>query len=238
MEMRSELRSVLGGLRAGEGEILEGEYRTKAQHFFDAENVLFYNVGSGCLAGSTRHGLSFARAPTGAPDTKDDLTHYVRYRLVPTPPFPAHPILSGRFIADGYATAQIWAAARRTMGTDIDLRERSFTLYVRIGSSRGRRPASILKSVFDGLISALHAHGGELEPPLMDAIARSSACERVEVARLLSADHGSPLGARTLVRAHGSGVQWNPADDLCRRGTLVVDRVNRGADEVVWALGD
>jgi hypothetical protein len=61
---RDELRAALAVLQAGAGEIVHAVYTSPDTARCDTENVLFYNVGSGALAGAARHGLRFERATT------------------------------------------------------------------------------------------------------------------------------------------------------------------------------
>jgi hypothetical protein len=57
LELRNELRRSLRAMRATTSNVLYGEYAAPEPAFVDLENVLLYNVGSGCYSHLTTKGL-------------------------------------------------------------------------------------------------------------------------------------------------------------------------------------
>ena len=72
---------------------------------------------------------------------------------------------------------------------------------------------SSVKPMLDGLISALHVHDGSHGDHVRAALARYG--DSGDLWEALNDPATSILGCRTLVRPHGPGIAWNPADDLC-----------------------
>jgi len=111
-------------------------------------------------------------------------------------------------------------------------------------------PAKIIKPLVDGVIAALHTHDGtaladvsdrlRAQLPGSDAsdiaqlpgsdasdIAQLPGSDASDIAQRLVDDDAAVLGPRRLVWPRASGVQWNPADDLCVALELRVEPATR-----------
>jgi len=233
LEGKKKLKAELKKLRAREGQHLDALYQSNDTRFFDVENVLFYNVGSGAFGNSCRHGLHFRRQ-TGAPPPRPDggaSEHYHRYAVVDDD--------AGASVANAESAASfsftisslssstkphsVWWAMKQG---DVSVRTPTllagaFALVVDVTAPRGKQPnlSAVLKPLFDGIISALQVD--DAVGPL--AVARLAAMLREDegaVAFMLGNKEHAAIAGGELLNAYRDGVKWNPADDNCWDGRL------------------
>lgn len=231
--MRDALRAELRRLDTGPGETLSARYVSRETALADAENVLLYNVGAGCLRLATRHGVRFERRFADPPDLPGPngwaARHYHRYEIS-TPGLEPPAWRRVRRLASwaavpcpqGWArsAASAWLVARRGASLDLALDPPPRYFAVRLVVTGEVLVASELKPILDGVIAALHGHDGSALETVAARIAAHLGKEEREVGRLLSAGGGA-LGERTLVRPYRGGVQWNPRDEDCVVGELI-----------------
>lgn len=227
-EYRSELRSALRSLQATRGGILYAEYAAPDQGFADLENVLLYNLGSGCYKHLARQGIVCCK--TMSPDE----LHRVRYRSIESSGVPA-PI--GRVLASarltevppGFTPAHWWLAFRERLqleGEVAAMHEGDFGIRVELGSTfSNRRVAPLVKALLDGVIGAVHVHDGSARDHVTAALSEIGDGNRLW--NLLNDPGTAVLGPRRLVRPHGRRIAWNPADERC--GFFAVTRATRSA---------
>ncbi|KRF34800.1 hypothetical protein [Nocardioides sp. Soil805] len=212
-DYRGALQRALRAITPSPTGILVAEYGTPDDSFVDLENVLLYNVGTGCYAHLAKHGIVCQRKAS-----VDDL-HRVTYSVVE----PAAVISPS---AAGLASAQLthmptastpahwWADFRTSLhvyaGTAYDGR---FGIEVDVGSRWDRDLASSIKPMLDGLVAALHAHDGSERDHVSAAL--SCVGEGGRLWTLLNDPNQAIFGKRRLVRPHGTGIAWNPADERC-----------------------
>jgi hypothetical protein len=215
-EYRRDLRTALRSMRASQAGVLYAEYATPNQSFADLENVLLYNLGSGCFSHLAREGLSCRRVAS-----RDDL-HYVRYTSIEPEDAcrPGGQLLASVRLIDlppGSTPAHWWSAFREQLKVHGEIG----TLYggelgitAELGSSWSRRDiAPSVKTLLDGLISALHVHDWSNREHLVAALDEIGHGERLW--DLLNDPAMAFLGPRRLVRPHGRSIAWNPADERC-----------------------
>jgi hypothetical protein len=232
---RSDIRSALSRLQIDSSSHLRVVYTPAsdpAHGWVDLENVTLYNVGMGHFAHLLNHGISCERLhPAGT-------THRIEYRgerdwaqrdgenqLVAR----VHGTLS-----EFPQSVSAWWRALRLMDTHVTKRlgeqeTYGLELVVTIPRPEGWLGPR-LKPLLDGLISALHAHDGsgrDLLEPRLDQLLGTRNWD------LLTDDAQSALPRRRLLRPHGSTFAWNPADDLCTRFDV---RVERGAPAISAAI--
>ncbi|HNO77966.1 MAG TPA: hypothetical protein PKN33_07880 [Phycisphaerae bacterium] len=204
----------------------------------DAENVLFYNVGTSSFSHLAKGGVGFERGFGSIPRMMDggdfDPMYYHRYALVPADAdwqlwAPSNPIAS--FKTDLMANRQsllrperVWTAVQSgkiTVHTPAPHTD-CFGLRAHLRGPRSmtRRSADLIKPVFDGIVAAFHSHNGVDVGPCSERVAGLLACDASFVATRLMATERAALGVRRLLWMWGESVQWNPADDLCVAGTL------------------
>lgn len=253
LAFRNELRDALRQASPGRGARLQAVYGAEDRgQLVDAENVLLYNVGSASWRHLASQGVSFERS-FGYPSPPQDSglpekgLHYLRYGFVESKAFTHW--RAGDLLASFVDVAvpslakpgPIWAAVRRqasppaaALATPV-----RFVVELTIGGahpSLSRGLADQVKPALDGVISAFHTHRGETEV-VSERLASSGVGERDELGQLLHDPAWNILGSRTVVRPFGAtGVQWNPADDMCVAATVQPANVDPAATAPRWRL--
>lgn len=212
-DYRNELQGALRSMTATSTSILYGEYATPDEEFADLENVLLYNLGSGCYAHLARRGIVCRRT------SSTDNLHHLRY----TSTEPTAVIAStGQVLATAQVTdtptrstpAHWWAAFRKHLETPAGtLYEGEFGIKADVGLAWSRELAPSVKALLDGLIAALHVHDGSERDHVTAALSDVGQAEPVWA--LLNDPEHAVLGRRRLVRPHGPRIAWNPADERC-----------------------
>jgi hypothetical protein len=203
----------------------------------DVENLALYNIDAFKVSGRNgirfEHGAAVPAAPDGA-----EYPFCYRYALEP---------LSGTFdhwqpgrtlasfdwtdlsaLAGDITPAQVWLALVRGQvyfDEQALAPQTPFAVRIEVRPPHGRqpRPDLLLKGIFDGVISAFQAHTDTAV--LSDVASRLATvlpAETTEIERHLLDQRRAVLGVvPQLVRPHGKGGIWNPADHLCAAGELL-----------------
>lgn len=248
---RTELRQRVQSLVAQPGEILDASYAGSKPGNADVENLVLYNVGSGCFRASARYGVRFemATGPRGEGRSAESGCSY-RYRLIdPGAELafwqPERAVARfadadlGRF-RDSHRLMQTWFAVRNDQDVEHErtiAAETPFGLVLELKFPRARPVTAhpeLVKAVMDGTVAAFQAHG---DRATLAEIARRLATDTGgtpdEVAQMLADDRRAVLGVPyQLVFLRGGGVQWNPGDHMCMAGQLTYVP----ADKETWAL--
>jgi len=226
---RKQLVAAIRRLDVPDDTLFHASYHSLDEAFFDLENVLFYNVGPGSFASVARNGLEFGRirqAPPPAP-SGERFAHYHEYTFVERVAigpmdressfvFPL-PILSS-----STKTHEVWWHAASALPMNIPPVEGLFRLRVDVGVPyRITNVAAVLKSLLDGIVSALHY---DPQPPASTLQRLSSRTNWVapEIRRRLTNPPNPVLGSRRVVGNHRDFVKWDPADDRCESCVLTI----------------
>lgn len=230
LEGRATIRWTLAGLRAQPGELLNGIVEGSAVEGTDLDNALLYNVG-GSISAAVRYGVALERRTAAAGAG----TRY-RYRLATGADLPS---LDGeRVVAlDGVRLGRapqgwldIWAAVRTSDAVAVLASAPSGDLAVRlrVGAPRfaGGANAQFVKTMVDGVMTALHAHGDRsTAADVADRIAATIALPAREIAALLVDHERAALGTcRCLVVPRLRGVQCQPEDGRISALRIEIDR--------------
>ena len=223
--LKSAIGDAVSKLHPNSGEILNAVFTSASADLVDAENVLFYNVGTGRFAEAAEEGLRFERVHS-APSRHQ---HHHRYEFVPRLS-PSEHWQRGQTLVTFSANIpamhelskpdQIWLAVRQRAATTPQ-HEGFYGLQVTLTTPRPVRLPTLLKPLLDGIISGLHAHNGADLELLSGRLALRLGLPSGEVAQLLSEPHQAVLGVRPLLRKFGDSLHWNPADDECVTCTLL-----------------
>lgn len=211
---RTHLRDALLQLRPLADALLDAEYATPDSDFADLENVLLYNVGARFYMPLASNGIVCRRVPS------PDELHRVRYSLSDSHRSEA---FDGEAIARTsvldpvreHGPAGWWAGFRPRLEVS-ERRDPSgeFTVSVEVGTRWQVRSAmASLKPMLDGLISALHVHNGSNRDHIVRALSHVGPPSKNWA--LLTDPRDAVLGERRLIRPHGAGIAWNPADERC-----------------------
>lgn len=238
----------------GGGPVLYGRYESSNPDLCDTENILFYNVGMRCFAELSRWGIRFERTFHEPPMPPRILArppaHYHLYSLgsrttsfkywETEPPS----LVEFNRISCGRSLESIWYGLK----THIDKvgpraikwvkpseEPTRFGLNVKIRAPRSSVPslAGVLKTVFDGVVSAFHQHDGTDLEEVSKRLAVRLERDWREISDCLKGPGMAVLGPRKLLWRRGKGLQWNPADDRCVAGQLLFEE---GSTEGFWEL--
>ncbi|MFT4299862.1 MAG: hypothetical protein QM597_09535 [Aeromicrobium sp.] len=231
IRFRHRLREALAGLQATPGSVLQATYAAPDDAFVDVENVLVYNVGTGCFRHVTGDGITLRRTRSA------DHRHGLRYEMVPATALRAGGPSAVRFaaeVADVRDLAAVWRAVRQATPVPPDTRiEGRFRLALTL-TDRSAQPATalstVMKPLLDGVLSAFSVHTGEDTPAVAERLALRLGVRPGQIAAELARPGWGVLGGREVVRPYRHHVQWNPADDRCDEADLrVVRRTTPGA---------
>lgn len=125
-------------------------------------------------------------------------------------------------LTSGVKPADIWLALKRAGIAATHRVEDRFTLQLRLRAPRGH-PVSIVKSLVDGVVSAMHEHDGSDLDAIVSRLGVALSVPAGEVRELLLDDSSAILGRRRLLWPRSSGVQWNPADEACVGCSLTIE---------------
>ncbi len=218
-DYRHELQRALRSMKSTSTSILYAEYATPDDDFADLENVLLYNVGSGCYAHLAHRGIICRRSRS-----TDGLhrVHYMSTELAGVST-PTGRVLATAQVADmpgGGTPAHWWAAFRDRLDSRVGApHEGEFAVVAEVGSAWRRALSPSVKALLDGLIAALHVHDGSNRDHVVAALGEVGDGRRLWA--LLNDPDGAIFGRRRLVRPHGLGIAWNPADERCGYFELV-----------------
>jgi hypothetical protein len=252
-EMRVELANKLSLLRCASDQLLHGIYASVLKDACDVENILFYNVGLGPFARSSPRGLRFERMfqdPPPAPrslsnsalhyhcycpaDVKGDFQHWSRGRI----------LARWQLVLNSPATLQNASRAwwllksqlgKLQIGTDSELGWFGLSIQIRAHRRYRFNAPALIKPLFDGVISAFHSYNGKRIDSVAAVLSRQLNLPADEVARDLLSSDMAVLGARQLLWPWRDSVQWNPADERCVAGELLL---NQWQDTRIAMLGE
>lgn len=239
VDFRNQLRQALGALDAGQG-FLEAAYTSPVRDRSDVENILFYNVGSGFRT-TTRRGVRFERSFDDPPPPPKPLAgvaaHHHHYELAA----PGEPFLHWR-------EEQVLAEFRRVPLPRLTPETKAGEIWLALaGAAADVNPppvvpdaisvrvtlnlpaqvssaAALIKPLLDELISSLHAHDGSHLAEISQRLAGQLSLPPDRVGEVLTDAQQAALGTRRLVHLFGTGVQWNPADELCVACEVILER--------------
>lgn len=239
VSLRRDIRDAVRILNCGDDLVLDGTFISLDTDTFDVENILFYNVGVGCFKDSARHGIRFQRAwsnPPTYPNKGGQLTHYQRYTLTRRDGSFSE-WLKGEILARWDRISletgslpelgSIWSSMRsskKIINTADKIADHEFGLTVVIHPPHpGIRfnLTSTIKRVFDGVLSSFHQHSGPAQK-VATILAGRMSIQPDRILEQLADESENLLGTRRLVWPRADGVQWNPADDRCVAGELLV----------------
>lgn len=98
---------------------------------------------------------------------------------------------------------------------------REFALRITLEAARPLALASVIKTLFDGVICALHRHDGRDLEVIGGRLAARLEVDSSKVIDELCSSRGNILGTRRLIKPTKSGgLHWNPYDEGCLVGQV------------------
>lgn len=206
----------------------------------DIENLVLYNLHFAFMRAGRNgirfeHGLDIPEAPNGE-------AYRVSYRYALAPRSAGFTDWEqGRTVTSfGWidltefrrekVPAQVWLALARRRGGKSErplAAGTSFAVKVKIPPPRLNSPGpntELVKGIIDGVVSAFQAHTDTSTSSEVAArLAKAIPADPKEIEAQLLERRWAVLGGVTrLVYLRGDAVQWNPADDWCDAGELIV----------------
>ena len=249
--LRANIQAALSMLHCGPQDILRGLYA--GNYAADAENILFYNLGQRCFSHTVTRGLKFERTSTFVRPPQalgETYAHYYRYAVVGIGEGFAHwnktqvlaswePIAIPRLTSETNP-AHIWYPVASNPLEVLHVPEQKLAHFgisiILTVPSSVINVTLLLKPLLDGLISAFHSHTGEKLEEFSCLLGSILRVEPLAIEPLLLQHQRAILGSRALLssRKSRSGIQWQPADDLCVACEVFVQR---HADPQWWIAG-
>lgn len=226
LRARIALQNALRRLEPEPGYILSAEYFSIDDSFFDVENVLIYNIGTGTFRNASKNGIRFLRhrqAPVSAPNGSL-FPHLHQYRFVPL----SGPQSGHKFcfevprLTASLKPHDIWWRAADAHCTELVKLQGLFSLHLELTTAKPIvNVAGILKPFLDGVVCAMHS---DFQPDgeVVRRIAAKSGWDAALITQKLKSTNIPFLGDKRLVQAYRDYVKWDPADHLCESCTLVV----------------
>lgn len=219
LEARSALKQAISSLKPSSHQMLLAEYMSCDRDFFDLENVLFYNVGSGPFARVAQnglHGKSQRCSPPASPSGRP-FRHYQRYGFENFSDAPQLPNVALSFRVQPLTTAtkvhQVWWAASVGLAQDADAIPGRFALCVEVPPITCNI-AAIIKQLLDGVISAMHP-ANTVDVTAAQRLAAATAWGIDSIITRLRSPSLPLLAPRQVLRTYRQFVKWDPADELC-----------------------
>lgn len=216
---RTELRRALRSMKPTDRSNLYAEYAAPEPAFVDLENVLLYNVGSGCYSHLAQNGIICRRT------VSNDGLHHVTYTgtRISENILPDGNVIARAQLASmpaGTTTAHWWACFREQLEVyPSQPYNGEFGVVAEAGSAWRHGLAPAVKSLLDGLVAALHVH--DRSHPNHVSAALSALGDGERLWGLLNDPQIAIFGQRRLVHPHGQKIAWSPADERCGYFALV-----------------
>lgn len=235
--LRNEIRSRCGQLDPSPEQVLHAKFFGAKRLNADVENLLFFNIGSFRTAG--RNGIRF-ESRQGVPPAPSGGDYPVGYRYAlarrsgtfdhwqPSRTLASFDWIDLGNFAGEKKLSKVWLALSRgqvDVSDSVCPPEAPFALRIQIRPRLGQQPVlgSLVKGVFDGVISAFQAHTDTTV--LSEAVSRIATmipAEPAEIQSHLLDQRRAVLGVSPrLASPYREGVKWDPADHRCVAGELL-----------------
>lgn len=238
--LRSEIKDAIEQMENNSTNILHAVYKHKSPPSTrtpDVENILFYNVGSKCFAHLVRTGFRFERCLSDPPEPPSSMgltdLHYSCYSLgtgqesfaywKPTRVLARWDGVKMGTIKQDIKPAWLWYRMKESnieISAEAKREPRLFGLNVTIRTPRQLNLASLVKPVFDGIISSFHQHDGTDEAAILERLSQQLEQSEDRLGHYLKSKREAVLGKTRFLFTRGNGLQWSPRDDLCVAGAF------------------
>ncbi len=238
LDLKKEIRRNVKLLNPREYNHLNARLITSEKDFFDVENVLFYNVGSGAFSHLRLDEVSFSLIY----DSNIRSNKYTySYELISetTTQEIKDIILEYSFEMDKIASdmkpLDYWHALNQgdiKISKLMNPKEFGLSLVIEV-SEKHHNITSLFKPMIDGLISAFH-YQNSVDQDVLDYITKKKYINNDIVLSQLRQQNFTFLGERKLISSYRNGIKWNPEDEKC---TKVNIRQIIGSNKLIKVYG-
>lgn len=242
LSFRNELISAIKELSPNENQILIGKYGStdKINIFFDVENILFYNIGTGNFKHTVFNGISFSSF--NEQEIEQILGEYgneysciYEYSVIDKNEniFSKDDLIASwnqinmcKFL--GSKPTDYWCAIKSNQDKiqvfdSIDTNNNDLfglDLIIYVPNGKSVNIATAMKPFLDGLICAFHGEAN-METDF-DYLQEKVGCTE----NWLHNHTLSVLGTRQYLYKYRDNIKWNPADDLCKTVRITIESSN------------
>ena len=242
MQMRNDLRYAIREMvRETEG-VLYASYVSDSDKFCDAENVLFYNIGTSVFTPLCKNGICFERGfGKVRADGENIKPHYYHYsqgsnsrlwqekevlavwknvNMVSTPTSNSKPYLFWQSLKSGEMTCTPKKVCENHgLSVSLNVPEKAWCNL-----------STLMKPLLDGIISVFHQHKGRLDDDTLSRLSNVTALDKGKLEHLLCESRTAALGDRTVISAYRDGIKWNPEDDKCVMAKIMINRIEQQSE--------
>jgi hypothetical protein len=238
VDLRSQIRGGLDALHCEAGQFLHATLSSADGGVAsDLDNVLNYNIGPRYTRRLMTAGVHLERCFTSGLPVDRLWSYPYRYLFEMAEPEPlsaTQDLESARFddiSVPKLTCATIWWAIRqqahkpsRPRALDLGMpSELRIVVHPPVAAGSSWSLASQVKPLVDGVMCAFHSHRDHGDTVLLvDRLHRSGIGAREAIRAALDDSDWDLFGPTRLVAPWGSGVKWNPADELLYRIVITV----------------
>lgn len=219
--------AIKSNLNVKDNQILRARFFGNSPKGSDLENVLFYNIGSGCFSSLIQNGVIFEEM------TKVDYDEYCKKSNVATDcvyeysvkdntfnPFSNKSVIATCSAGDilNMSVKDCWLEIKKAGWSpkNTNTKELGICLDIMISEPKNKITIDKIKHMLDGIVSSLHKYNGSKGKEIANKLNVNSAL-LTDTCILEDRAFVSPMS--------NGGLKWNPADD---RGTLKGCRIQIG----------
>jgi hypothetical protein len=247
LQLRNEMKSAIRSMPTSDNTGFYAVYTSADNHFFDIENVLLYNIGTGAFSQLCRYSLCFERKVAEAPvchlNNQFMPYHYLyktincenRFRcwkeknclakwddiIIPSLKNENKPHAFWNAMKTGMVEVLAQYDGTSLLGLD---------LKIKSPKDQKVNLAAAIKSLVDGIISSFHMQDGLPDSKATVRLAELLNNTPEAITEMLCNTRLAVLGKRKLIHPFMDGIQWNPADDCCMAVRVVLEDCLDGED--------
>jgi hypothetical protein len=222
--LKDKIRSCLKTLNPSEYSHLKACLTTGTENFFDVENILLYNVGTGAFTHLNLDELSFS---LNRDSKKSKIKYTYSYELISEEEQAGtcDTILEFCFhvekVTSSMKPLDYWYDFKHgivKITEMINPEELGLAIVIEM-PEKHRNIVSLVKPIIDGIISSFHYQESATHE-VIAYIAEQKQISEKEVSSLLTGRDWAFLGERDIVSKFRTGLKWNPEDEKCTRVNL------------------
>jgi len=221
LALKKEIRRNVKLLNPREYNHLNARLITSEKDFFDVENVLFYNVGSGAFSHLRLDEVSFTLV-YDSNGRSNKYTYSYELTSEATTEEINDTILEFSFEMDKMTSEMkpldYWHALNQgdiKISKLMNPKEFGLSIVIEI-PEKHRNITSLFKPMIDGLISAFHYQNSVNQDVLNYITKKKHISDDVVLSQLSHKDY-TFLGERNLISSYRNGIKWNPEDEKCTK---------------------
>ncbi len=238
LALKEEIRRNVKLLNPREYNHLNARLITNDKEFFDVENILFYNVGSGAFSHLRLDEVSFSLV-CDSNSLSNKYTYSYELISEATTEEINNTILEFSFEIDKMISdmkpLDYWHALKQgdiKISKLMNPKEFGLSIVIEI-PEKHRNITSLFKPMIDGLISAFH-YQNSVDQDVLNNITKMKHISDDAVLSQLSRKDYTFLGERNLISSYRNGIKWNPEDEKCTKANI---RQIKGLNNLIKVYG-